>query len=242
MHSETLKRFLAYSLLLAVLALPAASVKPQQRQGPPKDELPIVKGDCPKPITNLTLTATSPTSFVAADFNAGQLAGPQMTTLGDKSNDKHFLYTFQWKREERCCQITKAILTVKMKSNQSGQSKNSPDAGNDQIAIMSNGNLVPPYNELIYMGPPPAWSFNVNQPATKTWPLNQTALNNINASGDLSFVVGDDTRVESATLQLWGCCLRADAPQIVGYTTQKECEEHEKAPGSVQIVGWHRTN
>ena len=143
--------------------------------------------------------------------------------------------------EERCCQITKAILTVNMKSNQRGQSKTSSDAGNDQIAIMSNGNPVSPFNELVY-SPPPAWSFNMNQPATKSWPLNQTALDKINAFGRLSFGVGDDTRVESATLQLWGCCLSADAPEIVGYTTQTECEEHEKAPCSIQIAGWHRTN
>jgi len=212
MQKQTLKRFLRYSLVLASFALLAPSAKPQERKALPNYGLPIVKGDCPRPIA-LTLTATNPTSFDAADFSAAQLAAPHMTGLGDTSINKHFSYTFHWKRDERCCQITRAILTVKMKSNQAGQLRTSPDAGNDGIAIMYNRNVVPPYNELVYIGPPPAWSFNVNQPAVKTWTLNPAALNAINASGRLSFDVQDDTRVESATLQLWGCCLTTARPE-----------------------------
>jgi len=120
MQSQTLKRYLRYSLLVASLTLSAASAKPQERKALPANEIPIVKSDCPHPIA-LTLTATNPANFFAADFSSGQLAAQHMTGLGDASINKNFLYTFQWKREERCCQITKAILTVKMKSNQSGQ-------------------------------------------------------------------------------------------------------------------------
>jgi hypothetical protein len=206
MHSKTLKRYLAYSLLVASFGLPAASAKQQERQerkAQPNFELPIVKGECPRPIT-LTLTAKNPTSFVTADFSPVQSAAPHMTGLGDTSINKNFLYTFQWKRDQRCCQITRAILTVNMKSNQSGKSGSS-DASNDGIAIMHYGNVVAPYNEAVYSSV--TKPFGLGQPASKSWNLNPAALNNINVSGNLSFAVQDDTRVESATLQLWGCCL-----------------------------------
>ena len=212
MQRQTLKQFLAYSLLVATFALSTVSARPQEPKALPNYGLPIVKGDCPNPIA-LTLTAKNPTSFDPADFSPGQLAAPHMAGLGDTSNDKHFSYTFQWKRDERCCQITRAILTIKMKSNQAGRLGGS-DASNDGIAIMYNKNVVPPYNEAVYSGV--SKPFPVNQPATKSWTLNAAALNAINASGRLSFDVQDDTRVESATLQLWGCCLT---------TTQREAGE-----------------
>ncbi|MEK6336012.1 MAG: hypothetical protein AABM67_13870 [Acidobacteriota bacterium] len=209
MQRQTLKRFLGYSLVVASFALLATSAKPQERKAPPNNELPIVKGDCPHPIA-LTLTAANPTNFVAADFAPAQVNAQHMTGLGDTSINKNFLYTFQWKREQRCCQITKAILTVKMRSNQSGQSGNS-DASNDGIAMMHLGNVVAPYNEAIYSNV--TKPFVLGTPASKTWTLNAAALNNINTSGNLSFAVQDDTRVESATLQLWGCCLSTPRPE-----------------------------
>jgi len=208
MQNQRLKRHLQYSLLVAILALSAASAKPQDRKAVPINEIPIVRGDCPRPIT-LTITATNPTNFVAADFSSGQVAAPHMTGLGDPSANKNFLYTFQWKREERCCQITKAILTVKMKSNQPGQVGGS-DASNDGIVIMHLGNVVAPYNEAVYSNV--TKPFNVGTPADKLWTLNAAALNDINTIGTLSFAVQDDTQVVSATLQLWGCCLSTSRP------------------------------
>ena len=206
MQSQTIIRCLAYLLLVATLTLPAASAQQQERKAalPIDKEIPIVKGDCPRPIA-LTLTATNPTSFDPADFAQGQLNAPHMTGLGDTSINKNFLYTFKWKRDERCCQITKAVLTVKLRANQAGQAATSADAGNDGIAIMHLGNVVPPYNESVYSNVPKP--FPVGQPATKTWNLTGAALNNINAFNKLSFAVQDESRVDSATLQLWGCCL-----------------------------------
>ena len=104
--------------------------------------------------------------------------------------------------EERCCQITKAILTVNMKSNQRGQSKTSSDAGNDQIAIMSNGNPVSPFNELVY-SPPPAWSFNLNQPATKSWPLTKPLWTRLTLSV-ASVLVSGTTRALNQQLSNFG--------------------------------------
>jgi len=205
MHSKTLKRFLAYSLLLAALALPAASVKPQQRNGPPRDELPIVRGDCPQPLTNLTLTAPNLMSFDPADFMPGQVSAPHMTGLGDPSVNENYLNTFViWKKDKKCCQITKAKLIVNMKANSSCQSHTGFDAGNDAINIMHAGLTVSNYSGYLYPGTGPC---NVGQTATYTQTLNAAALDAINQSGELSFAVQDDTQVVSATLQVWGCCL-----------------------------------
>lgn len=209
MQSHTLKRYLAYSLLVAsfTLLVASASAQQQERKALPLDNTaPIVQSECPRPIA-LTLTATNPTSFIAADFAPVQLSAPHMTGLGDTAIDKNFLYTFQWKRDEKCCQITRAVLTVKMKSNGPGQSQTSADAGNDGIAIMYAGAAVAPYNEGVYSNV--TKPFGVGQVAVKTWTLTGAALNNLNASGHLSFAVQDDTSVQSATLQLWGCCLTA---------------------------------
>ena len=239
MHSKTLKRYLAYSLLVASLILPTTSVKPQQRKVSPNELPPIIKPDCPSPIVPFTLTAPQLMSFDATDFSQAQLNAPHMTGLGDPSSDEYFLHTFVWKREKRCCQITKARLTVNMKANSTCQSHTGHDAGNDSIVIMYNTLTVPNYVDYIYSG---SGSCNAGQTATYTRDLNATALANINQSGRLSFAVQDDTQVVSATLQLWGCCLGANTPETAGYATQKECEAHEKAPCSLQYGGWHRTN
>jgi hypothetical protein len=207
MRRHTLRRYVAYSLLLASLTLTALPAKPQERKvAPPSDVVPVLQGACPKPIT-LTLTANPP-SFVAADFTQGQLNSPHMTGLNSTtSGDQNFIYTFKWKRDERCCQITKAVLTVKMKSLQGGQSATSNDAGNDGITIMHAGAVVLPYNEAVYSSVPRP--FPAGTVVTKSWNLQGAALSNLNNYGTNGFAVQDDTAVQSATLQLWGCCLSA---------------------------------
>ena len=201
MQSQTLKTYLRYLLLLTSFALLATSANAQRKL--PSDELPIVKGDCPKPIS-FTLAANNPATFDPTHFSQAQVGALHMTTLGDASVNKNFLYTFKWKRTGECCQITKAILTVNMKANQAGSTTGS-DAGNDGIAIMYQGNVVAPYNEAVYSNV--TKPFNGGQPATKSWTLTGAALANLNQSGTLSFSVQDDTQVVSATLQVWGCCL-----------------------------------
>jgi len=118
--------------------------------------------------------------------------------------DKSFGYTFQWKPAHRCCQITKAVLTVNLQANQGGSSTNSSDAGNDNIYVMRQGSTVAPYSERIYTG---LWPFQAGKQVTKVWNLTGAALANINTDNRLSFYVEDDTMVKSATLSLIGCCL-----------------------------------
>lgn len=201
MQRLTAKRYPVYSLLLATFLLSGALAKAQDRQALTVSEGPFVaKAACPRPIS-LTLTATTP-NVVNSDFSALQLGAPR-AWLNDPAINKNFLYTFQYAKDEKCCEVTSAVLTVRMKANQSGQSKTTADAGNDGISIMYNGGLVLPFSQPVYS----SWSFNAGQTATKTWTLTGAALANLNATRRLSIYVQDDTMVQSATLQISGCCL-----------------------------------
>ncbi|HKO43696.1 MAG TPA: hypothetical protein VJU84_10410 [Pyrinomonadaceae bacterium] len=201
MQRLTAKQSLAYSLLIMTFTLSGALAKAQDRRAQPVSEWQLAaKAPCPRPIS-LTLTATTP-NVVNSDFSAVQLGAPR-AWLNDPAINKNFLYTFQYAKDERCCEVTSAVLTVRMKANQSGQSKTSADAGNDAISIMYNAGVVPPFSQPVYS----SWSFNAGQTSTKTWTLTGSALANLNATRRLSIYVQDDTMVQSATLQISGCCL-----------------------------------
>jgi len=164
---------------------------------------PETNSPCPAPF-NITLDASAP-NVEKTDFTAAQLANYQ-DKLNYGQTDKWYLHTFIWKAPSKCCQVTKAILTVKMKANSGGQSVSSADAGNDSISVVKLGTAVPPYSEHVYT----AWPFNAGKTSTKIWDLTGVALGNINILRRLSFAVQDDTSVLSATLQLSGCCLKLE--------------------------------
>jgi hypothetical protein len=213
MQRQTLRRYLACSLLIASLMLAATPVMPQERKMPGDAvALPIVQNSCPKPVA-LTLTATTP--YVEnADFTATQLGAPR-AWLNDPVPNKSFLYTFRWTQDQKCCEITRAVLTVRMKSNQQGQSLHDSWAGNDGIAIMHMQSVVLPYSQAVYGSfaapvagsPAVTYPFPAGQPSVKTWTLTGATLNNLNMNRRLSLYIQDDTMVQSATLQIWGCCL-----------------------------------
>ena len=156
---------------------------------------------CPAPFS-ITLDAKIP-NVVSTDFSPAHLTNHQ-EALGYTGTNKIYLHTFVWKPNSKCCQVTKAVLTVKLKANQKGTSATSPDAGNDTISVIHAGAGVAPYSEKVYS----SWPFPAGQTAVKTWNLTGAALLNINTGHLLSFAVQDDTMVESATLQLSGCCLK----------------------------------
>lgn len=158
------------------------------------------RGGCPRPVA-VTLKA-SPGNVVNSDFAPTYLAMPR-APLGGTQPNQGFLQSFQWARDGRCCEITKAVLTVEMRAIQSGQSKESSDAGNDHIHLMHGGSVVQPYSEPVYG----SWPFAAGQTAVKTWDLQGAALSYLNTHGTVSFFVQDDTSVVSATLQIYGCCL-----------------------------------
>lgn len=159
------------------------------------------KMPCPAPF-NVTIDAVTP--FVnTSDFSPGHLANYQ-TALGYTGINKGYLHTFAWKPQSKCCQVTKAVLTVKLKANKGGKSATSSDAGNDTISVVHAGTGVAPYSEKVYN----SWPFSAGQTVVKTWDLTGVALTNINTDKRLSFAVQDDTQVVSATLRLEGCCLK----------------------------------
>lgn len=191
----------AATILLTPRSMLAQELGPPSGVPPPQVGLPV-QNTCPRPIT-LTLKATPPNVFTG-DFTPAQLSAPRVG-LNDPVISRHFLYTFQWKSEHKCCQITRAVLTVKMKANSEGTPGGS-NASNDAINLMNNGQAIPPSGPVYS-----SQSFPAGTPATKTWNLTGAALSNINANQRVSFNVQDDTSVLSATLQLWGCCLTSGA-------------------------------
>lgn len=203
MERTRLSRYVIFPLLAAAALLTAGSALAQRTVGTPvQAPAPIFTPPpaCPEPI-HLKLDANTPDLF-SGDFTPGMLS--HYAGLNDPSPNKPYLHTFQWTPRHRCCcQITQALLTVHMQANQSGSSHTGSDAGNDGISVLYNGAVVTPYAGYIY----PNTSFPAGQTATTTWNLQGAALANINASNRLTFYVEDDTRVTSATLELFGCCL-----------------------------------
>jgi hypothetical protein len=203
MNTKTVAQHIFLPLFAATTLLAASPLLAQDLGRPARaitpDGVATPLNICPAPL-DLTLHATTPNVFTA-DFPAGALTN--VVGFNYSGPDKHFVYTFQWKPAHRCCQVTRAILTVNMKANQGGQSTNSSDAGNDNIALMHLGSTVLPYSARIYS----SWHFQAGQQVTKVWNLQGAALANVNANNRLSFYVEDDTSVLSATLQLIGCCL-----------------------------------
>ncbi|MDX6612579.1 MAG: hypothetical protein QOD75_1765 [Blastocatellia bacterium] len=200
MTIQTTRRHVLFAALLATFLLSAVSAMAQERKLS-TDELALpIKGNCPNPIA-VTLTATTP-NVLNADFTPAMLAAPR-AFLNDPAPNKVFMHTFTWKRPQRCCEITRAVLTVKFKANQGGQSNTSSDAGNDGVALMHLGSVVPGFSGSIYS----SWPFNAGQTATRTFNLTGAALNFLNTTDTASVYSQDDSAVVSVTLQLWGCCL-----------------------------------
>lgn len=193
------RRQLVQAALFSVMALGAGSAFAQAATAAGEGRGDS-KGGCPNPISE-TINVGPPN---LGSFRADQLALPR-AWLNDSATNKAFLGTFQWKPKFRCCEITRATLTVNMKSNSAGTSATTRDAGNDTIGVMVGGvGALPQPGGQVYTGPFP---FPAGTLVTKTFNITGTALANLDSGGGLSFVVQDDTMVTSATLTLSGCCL-----------------------------------
>lgn len=190
------------ALLLGALLLAASPIFAQAQEraiGTEAETIGVTRPvACPAPFS-VTLDAKTP---YVLPSDIGSITNYQ-TSLGYTKPDKAYVHTFVWKHERRCCQVTSATMTVVLKAIQSGQSTNSSDAGNDNIAIIHAGVPIPPYSERVFSH----WPFSAGQTVTKSWNLNPAALSILNANGYLTLYVEDDTSVTSATLQLTGCCL-----------------------------------
>lgn len=162
---------------------------------------------CPNPFS-LKIDASRPNIY-KPDFNFKKIAAELgisvndiRTTMKIKETKSNLFYchTFIWKPLHKCCQITKATLTVKMKALADGRGGM---AGNDRILIIHLGDTVAPYNEPVYDFIP----FYPGQTSTKIWNISGLALHYLNVEKRLSLLVQDDTSVLSAVLEIEGCCL-----------------------------------
>jgi hypothetical protein len=202
MSVHFLRCSIATGLFLGVSFLSGAVSAQEIKIGDPNREV-----LCPHPAT-LQLQATATPSVNVQDFPNPLPTGQGIGVLNQAAINHIFRYTFNWKVPEKmCCQITKGRLVVKLKWNgPAGPSS----AGNDSISIVHGGASVPNQGGYIW-GPNFATPHGGNtippSPKTIVIDLLQASLSNVNNDNRLSFAVQDDTTVESAVLELSGCCL-----------------------------------
>jgi len=207
-------------LAVALAGLMLSGLATAQRTAPVAQPLPspIVGSEdlanantCPAPMTQkLVVKPTDP--IEAADMPNEWQAGNGLN--GTKTNT-FYGHTFRWNTRGRCCQVTRAVLTVNFKALQNG-SFNGPNAFNDTISVTDGGMIV----AVGISGDGRIWpqaGLASNFPAGNTTSKTITITNpSILASGRLSFYVQDDTAITGATLTITGCCLnvaKLDAAQ-----------------------------
>ncbi len=156
---------------------------------------------CPDP--SVVIINSSTPYFDPSEFSTPQKLNA-IDTFNSTATNKKFLHTIRWEPKRRCCQVLKARIIVKMRSNSIGRSITSSDAGNDNIALVKNGgtSIV---SERIYSGH--TFSFPVGTNATKKFTLTGSQLDWLNAAHKLSIYIQDDTAVKSIKVKLWVCCL-----------------------------------
>lgn len=156
---------------------------------------------CPDPSV-LIINSSTP-YFDPSEFSNEQKSNA-IDTLNSTAKNKKFLHTIRWEPKRRCCQVLKARLVVKMRSNSRGHSLKSSDAGNDHIHLVKNGgtSIV---GERIYSNH--TFPIPTGTNATKKWVLTGSQLDWLNTNHKLSIYIQDDTSVVSIKLKLWICCL-----------------------------------
>lgn len=169
----------------------------------PVEKTAAIAVPCPAPFS-VTVEGKEP-YFDPADCPLGKTPSDYQLAFSSTQANRVFAHTIVWKPKDKCCKVTSAVLTVKLKSIQQGTSQTSSDAGNDTIAVrgIQAGPVVPPIEGYIYTSFP----FAAGTAVTKTFQITGTALDKLNCNHTLSFFVQDDTTVISASLALTGCCL-----------------------------------
>jgi hypothetical protein len=177
---------------------------------PPIDPIPPVGGvPCPDPKTHTeTASAPSPAVVDASQLDPALVSPPNAEpNFGGTTPNKVFRHTFKFKMPEgKCCQCTDATLTLKLKALQPGHSHEQSNAGNDKWYIYKNGQLcgTPANANYVYDKLP----VNTGDIVTKTIKVPCECLAVSGGVGKLTFAVQDDTSVQSATLNVRGCCLK----------------------------------
>ena len=165
---------------------------------------------CPAPMAQ-KIEARSSDRVETADMPPEWQAGNGLN--GTRTNT-WYGHTIRWNTRGRCCQVTRAVLTVHFKALQQGTATGS-DAFNDSVHIAKNGVLSPNIPGGGVSGDGRIWqpqfpgNFNVGATTSKTITITNPA---ILSSGHLSFIAQDDTAITGATLTITGCCLNAGNP------------------------------
>lgn len=183
------------SIVLSLVLLATQSVLAQEgrRAFPVRPPMP-----CPHPYSQTLTGGSSAPTPVLADFPASVHAGLAGAVWNQTATNKHFAHTFRFPAlTGNCCLIAKGTLTVTIQALNSG-GQGSSAANNDAVNVYSNGALIGQQQPWLNTG------VTAGTTATVTIPIPATAL----ATGMVSFLVQDDSAVQSAQLAIEGCCLR----------------------------------
>lgn len=180
--------------VMALSILSASTALAQEGRRPGEPML------CPRP-TSEQIGLKEVATPIAQDFSSIANSAMQ-AVVNDTGINKFFRHSFQW-RDQRCCQIVSATLTVVTRANQAGTTMNASDARNDAIGIAGqNGASIAGNGGYLYSGPVPA-----GHVTTTTIVLNAAALARMNSTNRLSFYVQDDSAVTKAVLTIQRCCV-----------------------------------
>jgi len=124
--------------------------------------------------------------------------------FGGATPNRVFRHTFQFKLpKNKCCQCTSVTLTLKLKALQDALDINhsAANASNDKWYIYTNGSICA--SGFVYDQPVPQGTV-----ISKTIKIPCKCLAVSGGYGKLTFVVQDDTSVQSATMTVKGCCVK----------------------------------
>lgn len=183
------KMMLALAPLATVLAATSAMAGPARPAPVP----------CPDP--QYQTIATDNAAPQQNQFSPAVWAVPH-ANRNDPTPNRMFLHTFQWK-DEKCCEVMRATLTVRVRSLSGATSRTASDAGNDSMSLWHNGAALAGAGGFIWPLGTPAGTVS-----TRTIVLTPAMLAAINSNNMLSLAVQDDTAVEALQVELHRCCIK----------------------------------
>jgi hypothetical protein len=198
MQTHYLPRSIAAGLFFGASLLSGTALAQELKIGGPNREV-----LCPHPAT-LTLQAAAAPSVNAVDFSSPLPSGQGVRVLNVAGTDQVYRYTFNWKVSDKlCCEISKGKLTIVFKYN---------NGGNDTVGIVHNNVSVPGQGGYIWTGSTAGLGTAPHTggplpPKTVVINLNAASLANATHDNRLSFGMQDDSTIQSATLELSGCCV-----------------------------------
>jgi hypothetical protein len=168
---------------------------------------------CPDPQT-ITLTASAPSAAVVdtSQLPASLVSPPNAEpNFGGATPNRVFRHTFQFNLPpNKCCQCTGVTLTLKLKALQDALDPNhgAANASNDKWYIYKNGKPCGSSYGWVYDRP-----VRQGTVISKTIEIPCDCLAVSGGVGKLTFVVQDDTSVQSATMTVKGCCVKGQGWQ-----------------------------